>query len=55
MSDSIIRAIHLPNSVSRRDLFRFSLAGAGLMALGPLARYLPTATGSPQKIGRAHV
>ena len=52
MSDSIIRAIHLPNSVSRRDLFRFSLAGAGLMALGPLARYLPTATGSPQTLKR---
>ena len=39
---------HLPKSVSRRDILRYTLAGAGIAALGPLGgKLLPTATGAP--------
>ncbi|MDA1194238.1 MAG: DUF1501 domain-containing protein [Planctomycetota bacterium] len=39
---------HLPRSVSRRDILRYTLAGAGLAALGPLGRGLiPVASGAP--------
>lgn len=42
------RKRHLPKSVSRRDILRYTLAGAGVAALGPLGRGLiPTATGAP--------
>ena len=42
------RKRHLPKSVSRRDILRYTLAGAGIAALGPLGRGLiPTATGAP--------
>jgi uncharacterized protein (DUF1501 family) len=40
---------HMKKSVTRRDILRYSLAGAGLAALGPLGRgLLPTASGAPQ-------
>ncbi len=39
---------HLPKNVTRRDLLRFTMAGAGIAALGPLARMsLPLAAGAP--------
>jgi len=39
---------HLKKSVSRRDILRYSLAGAGIAALGPLGRGLiSTASGAP--------
>jgi len=42
------RKRHLPKSVTRRDILRYTLAGAGIAALGPLGRgLLPTATGAP--------
>lgn len=52
MSDRILRTIPRADGVTRRDVLRFSLAGAGLMALGPLARHLPAATGAPQSLKR---
>ncbi len=42
------RTNHLPKSVTRRDILRYTLAGAGLAALGPFGKgLLPTATGAP--------
>jgi len=42
------RKRHLPKSVTRRDILRYTLAGAGIAALGPLGRGLvPTASGAP--------
>ncbi|MDJ0522101.1 MAG: DUF1501 domain-containing protein [Planctomycetota bacterium] len=42
------RKRHLPKSVSRRDILRYTLAGAGIAALGPLGRgMIPTASGAP--------
>ena len=39
---------HLPKNVSRRDLLRFTMAGAGIAALGPLTRgTIPFASGAP--------
>lgn len=52
MTDQIIKGIANPGSLSRRDVLRFSMAGAGLIALGPLARFLPSATGAPQTLKR---
>ncbi len=40
-------ARHLPGGVSRRDLLRSGAAAAGILALGPLGRFLPTASGTP--------
>jgi uncharacterized protein (DUF1501 family) len=47
MSDHIIRGIHLPRSVTRRDILRYSAAAGGLIALGPMSKYLPAASGAP--------
>jgi uncharacterized protein (DUF1501 family) len=52
MQDQVVSGIRLPRSVSRRDLVRASIAGAGLVALGPLTRLLPTASGAPQPLKR---
>jgi uncharacterized protein (DUF1501 family) len=52
MNNDILRSIGSPGSLTRRDILRFSLAGAGLVALGPLAKYLPTASGAPQSLKR---
>ena len=39
---------HLPKNVTRRDILRYTLAGAGIAALGPLGRgLLREATGAP--------
>ena len=39
---------HLPKNVTRRDILRYTLAGAGIAALGPLGRGLvPEAHGAP--------
>jgi uncharacterized protein (DUF1501 family) len=38
---------HLNKSVTRRDILRYTLAGTGLAALGPLAGKIPIATGAP--------
>ena len=39
---------HLPKSVTRRDILRFTAAGAGIMALGPIGRgLLREASGAP--------
>ena len=38
---------HLSKSVTRRDVIRYTLAGAGIMALGPLAGRIPVASGDP--------
>jgi uncharacterized protein (DUF1501 family) len=39
---------HLPKSVTRRDILRYSLAGMGIAALGPLGNgAIPTALGAP--------
>lgn len=46
------RSLTDPRSISRRDVIRASLAGAGLLALGPAMRLLPTATGTPQSLKR---
>jgi len=37
---------------SRRDILKLSVVGAGIAALGPIARHLPTATGSPMNLKR---
>lgn len=42
----------LPSNVSRRDLLRFSLAGAGIVALGPFGRFLSEARGAPLALKR---
>lgn len=39
--------LHLPKDVTRRDLLRASLAGAGLLALGPFGRRASVALGEP--------
>lgn len=52
MSQTESSTSHLPRGVSRRDILRYSLAGAGLVALGPLSRFIPTATGAPQALKR---
>lgn len=36
-----------PRGVSRRDVLKVALSGAGIMALGPLARRIPAAHGAP--------
>lgn len=46
---------HLPKNVSRRDLLKFSLAGAGIAALGPLGRFSAPALGAPQSLKRTIV
>lgn len=51
MNDELIRDIR-PAGLTRRDALRWSLAGVGLMALGPAARLLPTAMGAPQPLKR---
>jgi len=40
------------NGLSRRDILKLGLAGAGIAALGPLTRYLPTAAGAPADLTR---
>jgi uncharacterized protein (DUF1501 family) len=52
MDDQLIPSIRLPGSISRREVLRISLAGAGLVALGPLAKMIPVATGAPQSLKR---
>lgn len=52
MSEHIIRDIQNPGRISRRDVLRYSLAGAGLVALGPLSKLVPVATGAPQNLKR---
>lgn len=52
MSDQIVRSIRNPNPLTRRDVLRFSLAGAGLVALGPMSKFLPVASGAPQNLKR---
>ena len=52
MTNHIIKGIEKRGSVSRRDLLRYSAVGAGIMALGPLAKFLPSAAGSPQTLKR---
>jgi uncharacterized protein (DUF1501 family) len=47
MTTQMIRGIENRGALSRRDLLRYSLAGAGIVALGPLAKHLPTARGTP--------
>jgi len=47
MTNQIISGIRKRGSVSRRDLLRYSAVGAGIVALGPLAKFLPTAGGAP--------
>ena len=38
---------HLNKSVTRRDVLRYCLAGAGITALGPMSGVLPVASGAP--------
>jgi len=38
--------------VSRRDVLKLGVAGAGLVALGPLGRFLPSAHGAPRDLTR---
>jgi uncharacterized protein (DUF1501 family) len=38
---------HMKKSVSRRDILKYTLAGAGVAALGPLGGKIPIATGAP--------
>ncbi len=42
----------LPRDISRRDLLKYSLAGAGVVALGPLGRLGETALGAPASLKR---
>jgi uncharacterized protein (DUF1501 family) len=47
--------LRIPGSsarVSRRDVFRAALAGAGIFALGPLTRLLPAAHAAPMSLER---
>src|SRR6185503_12218809 len=37
---------------TRRDVLRVALAGAGIAALGPITRLLPSASGAPLKLKR---
>src|SRR5262245_51377505 len=37
---------------TRRDVLRVAMAGTGMAALGPLTRFLPSASGAPQKLKR---
>lgn len=42
----------LPVATRRRDVLKFTLASAGLMALGPMGKFLPTALGAPRSLKR---
>lgn len=44
--------LHLPKNVSRRDILKLSLAGAGITALGPLGRFCAPASAAPQNLKR---
>lgn len=43
---------HLPKGVSRRDILKVGAAAAGLVALGPMGKWLPAAHGAPQALKR---
>ena len=45
--EHVCSRIRLPRDVTRRDVLRASLAGAGLLALGPVGRRLSEASGAP--------
>ncbi len=47
MSNSC-NSTHLPRGVSRRDLIRLGLAGAGVAALGPIGKLVSSASAVPQ-------
>ncbi len=48
----LVRSIRVGREMSRRDVVRASLAGAGILALGPLGKWMSTASGAPQSLKR---
>jgi uncharacterized protein (DUF1501 family) len=47
MCDCHPTGLRLKKTVSRREVLRFALAGTGIAALGPMGRWLPSASGAP--------